>query len=299
MDAALVTEVRAFNRAVSERIGALDDSFLGRGRPMAESRLLWEVGLDGCEMRQLRARLGLDSGYLTRVVASLREQGMISVRTSAADGRVRTLRLTPAGRRERATLDRLSDIVAWSVLEPLNARQRTRLVAAMSDVTRLLHASLVRFEIADPASPDGRWCIQHYFEELQQRFDAGFDPSRSISADDDELRPPHGHLLIARLRGLRIGCGALKLHAGAPAELKRMWVAPDARGIGVGSRLLRELEALALQSGARTIRLETNRALVEAIDLYRKSGYHEVAAFNDEPYAHHWFEKDLGHSGPS
>ena len=129
------------------------------------------------------------------------------------------------------------------------------------------------------------------FAELDTRFEAGFDPKLSISADAQELTLPEGLLLVARLRDEPIGCGALKFHAGGPAELKRMWVAPTARGLGLGRRLLRELEGQARATGVSTVRLETNRALQEAISLYRREGYREVGAFNDEPYAHHWFEK--------
>jgi GNAT superfamily N-acetyltransferase len=152
---------------------------------------------------------------------------------------------------------------------------------------------MVSVTIEDPNTPDASWCIDQYFAELHARFDAGFDPAQSISADADELTPPAGALLIARLDGRAIGCGALKFHPDAPAELKRMWVAPEARGLGLGRRLLEELEKHARQAGATTVRLETNRSLKEAIQLYRSTGYREVAAFNSEPYAHHWFEKDL------
>jgi GNAT superfamily N-acetyltransferase len=100
-------------------------------------------------------------------------------------------------------------------------------------------------------------------------------------------------LLVARLRERPVACGALKLHGRKPAEVKRMWVAPEMRGLGLGSRLLSELEQRARGAGARTARLETNRALTEAIALYQRSGYREVAAFNAKPYAHHWFEKRL------
>jgi ribosomal protein S18 acetylase RimI-like enzyme len=99
--------------------------------------------------------------------------------------------------------------------------------------------------------------------------------------------------LVARRRAQPLGCGALKLHGDEPAELKRMWVSPEARGLGLGRRLLRELEQRAADAGARAVRLETNGSLTEAIALYRASGYDEVAPFNDEPYAHHWFEKEL------
>jgi len=105
--------------------------------------------------------------------------------------------------------------------------------------------------------------------------------------------PPAGALMIARLKARPVGCGALKFHGRKPAELKRMWVSPDVRGLGVGRRLLGELERFAAGSGVKVVRLETNRTLKEAIQLYRTSGYREVPAFNDEPYAHHWFEKRL------
>jgi len=151
----------------------------------------------------------------------------------------------------------------------------------------------VRIAIEDPSSIDAQWCLKQYFAELDARFETGFNASLSISADADELTPPAGALLIARVHARPVGCGALKFHPGAPAELKRMWVAPEARGLGLGRRILRELEQLARGGGAQVVRLETNRALSEAIALYRGSGFREVAAFNDEPYAHHWFEKPL------
>jgi DNA-binding MarR family transcriptional regulator/GNAT superfamily N-acetyltransferase len=288
-----IGQVRAFNRLVAERIGVIGDRFLGRGRPMGESRTLWEIGPKGAEVRELRARLGLDSGYASRVLQSLERQGLVTLATSSDDRRVRYVELTPAGRAEWNELDRRSDQVAWSLLQPLGPRQREQLVRAMSEVERLLRASLVRIEVEDPTSAEARWCIEHYFAELNERFSAGFDPARSIPADAHELTPPAGALLIARLRERPIGCGALKLHADAPAELKRMWVAPEARGLGLGRRLLVELERYASGRGVRTVRLETNRALKEAIQLYRASGYREVPPFNAEPYADYWFEKSL------
>ena len=100
-------------------------------------------------------------------------------------------------------------------------------------------------------------------------------------------------LLVARRREQPLGCGALKLHGREPAELKRMWVSPQARGLGLGARLLRQLEQSAADAGAPAVRLETNGSLREAIALYRKAGYDEVAPFNNEPYAHHSFEKRL------
>jgi DNA-binding MarR family transcriptional regulator/GNAT superfamily N-acetyltransferase len=293
MDEQRIHQVRRFNRTVAEHIGALHDHFLGRDRPMGESRLLWEIGPSGAEIRELRRRLGLDSGYVSRVLDSLARQELVVVTVSPADRRVRRAQLTVTGLAERAELDRRSDAVARRFLEPLSERQRARLVAAMADVERLLSASLVGMTIEDPTSDAARWCVEQYYAELNARFAAGFDPSLSISADAHELTPPAGLLLIARLRQQPVGCGALKLHADGTAELKRMWVAPAARGLGLGSRLLGELEHHARLAGATVIHLETNRALTEAITLYQRHGYREVDAFNDEPYADHWFEKRL------
>jgi DNA-binding MarR family transcriptional regulator/GNAT superfamily N-acetyltransferase len=294
MDRAAVTQVRTFNRTVAERIGALTDEFLGRHRPMGNSRALWEIGPEGVEMRTLRARLGLDSGYASRVLQSLQRERLITIVPSPEDGRVRLVKLTAAGQAERAELDRLADGVAWSFLEPLSDRQREEVVTAATQLERLLRASMVTIEAEDPSTPDARWCIQQYFDELNKRFDAGFDPARSISATEHELVPPAGLLVIARLRGRAIGCGALKFHRRAPTELKRMWVSPDSRGLGVGRRLLIDLERRAREAGASVVRLETNQSLKEAIQLYRSSGYREVKSFNEEPYADHWFEKRLG-----
>ena len=164
---------------------------------------------------------------------------------------------------------------------------------AMSEDERSRTASFVSFSVEHPAAPDARWCVAQYFAELASRFDSGFDPTRSISADDHELTRPNGLLLIARLCDAPAGCGALKFHGDAPAELKRMWMAPQARGLGVGRRLLHELERHARDANVSIVRLETNRTLREAIALYRANGYVEVAPFNAEPYAHHWFEKRI------
>lgn len=154
-------------------------------------------------------------------------------------------------------------------------------------------AGLVEISLIDPDHPHARQCLAAYLEELAQRFEQGFDPGRSVSATSDELRPPSGLFVVAMLRGGPVGCGGLKLHGAEPAELKRMWTDPAARGLGIARRILAALEQQAAQHGAPAIRLETNRSLVEAIAMYRAAGYVEVDAFSDEPYAHHWFEKRL------
>jgi GNAT superfamily N-acetyltransferase/DNA-binding MarR family transcriptional regulator len=290
----MIEQVRRFNRTVTQRVGALDEAFLSRGRPLGQARLLWEIGPEGSDVRLLRARLDLDSGYLSRLLRSLECDEMVVVERSGEDGRVRTARLTSRGRAERAELDRLSDDAAAAILDPLSTRQRDRLMTAMAEVERLLAASAVQISGCDPRHPDARRAVQAFFAELSERFEDGFDPSAGISATDDEVSPPAGLFLLATLHAEPVGCGVLKFHSDAPAHIKRMWVAPEVRGLGLGRRLLAELEAQAAAHGVRTLRLETNRALSEAIRLYRTAGYREVAPFNEEPYAHHWFEKAIG-----
>jgi DNA-binding MarR family transcriptional regulator len=289
MDA--VAEVRRFTRLVTQRVGALNDHYLARDRPLGEARLLWEIG-EGADVRDLRARLDLDSGYVSRLLRSLESAGLVTVEASERDRRVRIARLTDKGRAERAIYDDRADDLATSLLAPLNERQRTRLVNAMREVDRLLTAGLVTVVPTDPDHPHARHCLAAYFDELDGRFETGFDAGRGISAEGDELRLPAGLLLVATLHDQPVGCGALRF-ADDHAQIKRMWVADDVRGLGIGRRLLAELERQALAQGRHTVRLETNKALAEAITMYRAHGYREVAPFNDEYYAHHWFEKTL------
>jgi DNA-binding MarR family transcriptional regulator/GNAT superfamily N-acetyltransferase len=292
MDPAMIEQVRSFNRAVTQRAGALDDRFLARGRPLGQSRLLWEIGAGGSDLRTLRSRLDLDSGYLSRLLGALQEQGLVTVEPSPRDGRVRTARLTNRGLAEWAELDRRSGDLAASILAPLSTPQRGRLLAAMTEVQRLLAASAVQIVTTDARHPDARACLQAYFQELSERFEEGFDPAQS-SAGEAALVPPAGLVLLASLHGEPVGCGGLTFHYGPVPAIKRMWVSRSVRGLGLGRRLLAALEERAAAHGASLIRLETNRALTEAVPLYRSSGYREIAPFNDEKYAHHWFEKAL------
>jgi len=290
--------VRRFNRTLTQRLGALDQNFLGLGRPLGEARLIYEIGQGGEDVRSLRTKLGLDAGYATRLVRSLEKQQLVIRETHSADARRRTVRLSSKGLRELRAYDRKSDAFAASLLRPLDSAQRSELLAAMSTVNRLLYSSQIEI-VAEPAdSPDARRCLDAYYRELASRFDAGFDPGKSISATPRELTAPHGIFLVARAFGRAVGCGALKVKPDGIGEIKRMWVDSAARGLGVGARILAELERQAVDFGVRTVRLETNRSLKEAQALYRRSGYAEVPPFNDEQYAHHWFEKTLQRTRP-
>jgi DNA-binding MarR family transcriptional regulator len=284
--------VRSFNRLVTRQVGALNDRYLGR-RPLGESRVLFEIGTDGATPRDLRARLGLDSGYLSRMIGALERDGLVEKAPNPADRRTKRLRLTRAGRSQMDELDRISDELAASVLAPLTPEQRARLLHAQSEVRHLLAISMVAIAREDPSSADARWCLGHYFAELGDRFEEPFDPGRTLPADATDLVPPSGAFVVARLSGQPAGCGALKtLHPGV-GEIMRMWVDHPHRGLGIGARILDALEGQATALGHRSVRLYTNRSLDEAKAMYRGRGYVEIARYNDDPYANHWFEKRL------
>src|SRR5215470_4999706 len=293
MLAGQVAQVRRFNRLVTQRVGALDDHFLGRGHSLGASRLLYEIGPEGADVRDLRRRLGLDAGYVSRLTRALVREGLVRLGPAGRDRRVRKAQLTAAGRREVREMNARSDKAAAALLDALTPDQRESLVSAMGEVHRLLRVAGLRIERADPGGPIARWCVAQYFAELDRRFEAGFDPAASLPAEDRDLVPPRGAFLVASVDGEPLACGVLKSIGRRVGSLKRMWVADSARGLGIGRRMLAALEAQARELGLTTLRLETNKALKEAIALYRSAGFREVARFNDDPYAHHWFEKRL------
>jgi DNA-binding MarR family transcriptional regulator/N-acetylglutamate synthase-like GNAT family acetyltransferase len=287
-----VALVRSFNRLVTRQVGALSDGYLGR-RPLGESRVLFEIGTAGATPRDLRARLGLDSGYLSRMIGSLERDGLVEKRPNPADGRTKKLCLTSSGLSELSQLERISDELAASTLAPLTDEQRARLLHAQADVRQLLAVSMVRIAPEDPSSADARWCLAHYFAELAERFEEQFDPGRTLPADAADLVPPSGAFLLARFNGQPAGCGALKTLGPDLGEIMRMWVDRPHRGLGIGARMLEALEGQAVAVGHRRVRLYTNRSLAEAKAMYRARGYREIARYNDDPYANHWFEKPL------
>lgn len=290
----LVGQVRRFNRTITQRVGALNDHFLSLDRPLSLSRLLWEIGTEGGEIVMLRSRLGVDSGQMSRMLRALEGDGLVTVTPSDVDARVRVMRLTRKGLAERATLDERSDEVAASILNPLDDAQRAELVSAMRTVERLIVTSLIELRQVDPAGSDAQRCLRAYVAELNRRApERGFDPSKGATADPHEVRPPRGAFVLAYLRGEAIGCGAVKHQPGKVTDIKRMWIAESARGLGLGRRLLEHLEGLAHEHGSNVARLETGDVLPEAIALYRSSGYVEVSPFNDEPFADRWFTKPL------
>jgi DNA-binding MarR family transcriptional regulator len=271
---------------VTRQAGVINERFLGR-RPFGESRVLFEIGTGGATPRDLRARLGLDSGYLSRMIRSLERDGLVEQVANPADRRSNRLRLTRAGLVELRELNRISDELAASALEPLDSEQRERLLRAQAEIRHLLAISMVAIEPEDPVSADAKWCLGHYYSELDERFEEGFDAGRMLPITDVVV------FLVARIGGQPAGCGVLKALAPGTGEITRMWVDRPHRGLGIAKRLLAALEESAAEHGFTTVRLDTNRALDEAKTMYRAAGYVEIPRYNDNPYANHWFEKRL------
>lgn len=292
-----VAVVRRFNRSYTQRIGVLEDSFLGMGMPLGPVRVLFEVGAAPAAgqapltTQALRERLGLDSGYLSRLLRRLEKDDLISVTPDPGDRRRRRVALTGAGEERWKELERRSDDQARLIVDPLTQRQRERLARALAEADLLVRAATVTFEPVNPSSPVARDVVGRYFAEIGRRF--GFDPADEPDKDAKLLVPPTGVFVVAVSDGEPVACGGLQTIARGVGELKRMWVHDDWRGAGLGTRLLRHLEDQSRALGHTVVRLDTNKALTEAIAMYERAGYQQIDRYNDNPWATHFFEKRL------
>ncbi|MFD0005725.1 GNAT family N-acetyltransferase [Streptomyces sp. NPDC127178] len=285
-----VTAFRRFNRYFTRRIGVLDDHYLGQDRPLGEARLLFEIG-DGASLRELRSRLGLDAGYLSRMAKALEAQGMVRLSAHPQDNRSRMIELTPAGRVEVTEQDRRAGVAAAGLLAGLSAPQRAELTGAMATAQRLLRLAGITVELVDGAAPDARSCLDAYAADLDERFPEGFDK-------DDLVRPEEvsgdaGAFFVAYEERRPVGCGALRRLEPGVGEIRHVWVHPDARRLGLARRLLAALEQEASARHLTAVRLDTHAALSEAQAMYRACGYTDIPAYDDNIYASHWFEKRL------
>lgn len=286
-----ISRVRRFNRAVTSEVGALDTSFLGRGRPLGAARVLNAIGHGRSDVAELRDYLVLDSGLMSRLLRSLEEEGLVTTKPHPEDARRRIAKLTAAGRREFEAYETLSNAQAESMLA--RHSQPEALLAAMDMVAAALGLSRISIDLLDPRSEPARYCLGEYYAELSRRFARGYDVALSRDPDATDMIAPRGAFFVALSDGLPLGCVGLK-GAGSPlAEIKRLWVAPAARGLGLARRLMDAAETAARQLSITTLRLDTNSALGEAMQLYRRTGWTEIERFNDDPYPDLFFEKRL------
>lgn len=295
-----IAALRRFNRSFTPRIGVLDESFLGTGRPLAAARLLFDIGLGAGNVGvfELRRRLGADSGYFSRLLRSLEDDGLIMMHADPDDGRRRIPGLTAVGERAWHDLDRRSNELAHGVLEPLSSAQRSELMTALAVADRLLRLSTISMMVVDPASQRARDAMQEYFDELGARFTNGFDVGDDYDAELARMAAPDGAFVVVDDDGTTSGCGGLQRIDDQTVEVKRMWLCPSLRGLGLGKRLLAQLETLAQELGYDTVVLDTNAVLVEAIAMYESVGYESIERYNTNPYAQRWFRKTLPSHAP-
>lgn len=290
-----VGTLRRFNRSYTQRIGVLAESYLDTGRPLGPSRLLFEIGSTGASVGvgELRRRLDLDSGYLSRLLRHLEDADLVAVSPDPDDRRQRVAALTSNGRREWSRLDRRSEDAALRLVEPLPARRRAELAAALETAERLLRAATVAFDVVDPVSAVAQTAMAQYFVELDRRFPTGFDTVSPDAVDVTPMRAPDGAFVVMRSDRLTIGCGGVQRIDDETAEIKRMWIDAEWRSLGLGSRMLARLERVAGELGRTRVLLDTNETLVEAIAMYERAGYRSIDRYNDNRYAQRWFAKDL------
>jgi DNA-binding MarR family transcriptional regulator/predicted GNAT family N-acyltransferase len=286
-----VARIRRFNRAVTVEVGALDTSFLGRGRPLGAARVLNAIGHGRGDVAELRDYLNLDSGLTSRLLRGLEEESLVSTTPHPDDARRRIATLTRAGRREFDAYEALSNAQGQALLARHGHTEA--LLAAMDLIAAALGSARIGIVEIDPRAEAARYCLGEYYDELSRRFEGGFEVSLSRDPDAADMMAPRGAFLVAMSDGLPLGCIGLKGGGRDFAEIKRLWVAPSARGLGLGRRLLTAAEDAARSLAIEVLRLDTNSALAEASQLYRNTGWTEIERFNDDPYPDLFFEKRL------
>jgi GNAT superfamily N-acetyltransferase/DNA-binding MarR family transcriptional regulator len=287
-----VARLRRFNRAVTREAGALDTSFLGRGRPLGMARVLQLVRPEGTDVALIRDRLGLDSGLMSRFLRGLEHEGLILTDTDPADRRRRIARLTEAGAAELAAYDEMGRDRAARMIARAGARA-DEVIAAMDLIATLLNRDQMELRPADPDSPEVSTCWRAYFAELVAAVpEARPDMFALPDPGADSYRPPRGRCLVAWSDDLPVGCVALRPLDGDTAEVKRLWVHASARGQGLARRLMSAIEDEARAMGCTMLKLDTNSALAEAITLYRRTGWTDIPPYTGAP-ADTWMGKRL------
>lgn len=286
-----ISRVRNFSRSVAVEVGALEDSFLDRGRPLGAARVLNAIGLGYENVSELRAFLKLDTGLLSRLLRSLEAEGLIETKENPNDRRSRITKLTTDGKQEFDVYEILSNERAANILA--RHKDAGRLLDAMDVVTIALSRKDIIFEEVDYASDIATICLSAFAAELSNRLNLNFDLKKSGDPELSQMKRPRGTFVVARLRNMPVGCVGVKGNGGTIAEIKRIWIAPAARGLGLARRLMTTAEEASSALGIRTLRLDTNSILFEAVGLYRNMGWKEIERFNDDPYPDLFFEKQL------
>jgi DNA-binding MarR family transcriptional regulator/GNAT superfamily N-acetyltransferase len=299
ISAADIAQFRSFNRTWSRIGGLLSAGYLDSPFSLTEGRVIYELAQGGpTDLAQVRRALGLDAGYLTRIVRRLRSQGLVTSSTSPQDGRRQVLELTDAGRETFAELDRAADDQASSVLAGFSAEARQRFTTGMraiSDVVDALDAGpaapapyLIRpLRIGDPG-----WVIARHGVRYAEEY--GWDASmealvaRIVAGYVEDHDPKRESAWIAEVGGEPAGCVFCMRRDDETAQLRLLLVEPSARGLGIGGRLVDECVTFARRAGYRRMTLWTQSILTSAHKIYAARGF---ALGAEEP--HHSFGVDL------
>lgn len=276
-----VARIRRFNRFYTHRVGILDEAHLRSRFNLAQVRVIYELAHRNEPVAADLARdLGLDRGYLSRILRGLQRAGLVSA-TPGNDARRRVLALTAAGKREFAKLNLLADGEMRAMLTPVSAADRERFVGAVGTIERLLGAPApAEYRVRAPRPGDLGWVVQRhgelYFAEY--RWDERFEAlvAGVVARYVEEFDPARDRCWIAEREGERVASIFLVHQDRRVAKLRLLLVEPSARGMGIGERLVRECIAFARKSGYRTITLWTNDVLHAARRIYQRAGFRKV-----------------------
>ena len=287
--APLVEGVRRFNRFYTRRIGVLEEGIAHTAFSLQEGRLLYELGqVEGIGAGELAARLSLDAGYLSRLLAKLESQGLVTRQPGAEDRRRSRIALTAGGRKAFRRLDEGSRKDIQALLAPLSAEERSGLLTAMGGIERVLGDEATTREQAPyvlrpPATGDFGWVVHRHGILYNQEY--GWDETfeglvaEIVAEIVRGYDPKRERAWIAERHGEFAGCVFLiqNRKEKTTAQLRLLLVEPRARGLGIGRRLVRECTTFARQCGYRKIMLFTNSALGSARKIYQAEGYRLVS----------------------
>jgi DNA-binding MarR family transcriptional regulator/GNAT superfamily N-acetyltransferase len=291
-----VAAVRRFNRFYTRRIGVLEEGLLASSFSLTEARVIYEVAQsEGATAARLADELGLDPGYLSRILAGFAKRGLIARFPSERDGRQSVLSLTGKGRAAFAGLDRRSAEEIGELLGALSTGQQARLIAAMDGISGLLEGrerDCAGYVLRPHRPGDMGWIVHRhgvlYAQEYgwNEEFEALVaEIAAKFIRHYDERRE---RCWIAERDGERLGSVLVVAQSARVAKLRLLLVEPQARGLGIGSRLVEECTRFAGERGYRKLTLWTNSVLLAARRIYERAGFVLVAS---EP--HHSFGHDL------
>jgi DNA-binding MarR family transcriptional regulator/GNAT superfamily N-acetyltransferase len=289
-----VAEVRAFNRFYTATIGVLQEGLLRTPYSLTEARVLFELAQrTDTEVAQLRRTLGLDAGYLSRMLGRFESDGLVLRTQSTTDGRRQVIRLTEAGRATYRRLDERSGQEIQRLLDRLGSAEQRRLVQAMATIRGLLGPSRTpSVTLRGPEPGDYGWVVARHgvLYAREYGWDASFEAlvARIVADFAGGYDPARERVWLAEVDGERAGCVFCVHRDDTTAQLRLLLVEPDARGLGIGSRLVGECVEFARSAGYRRMVLWTNDVLDAARRIYQRAGFQ---LGSEQP--HHSYGHDL------